>query len=142
MPLLRIGQLARESGFPAKTLRYYEDVGLLRPATRGTNGYRLYADESLPRLRLVRRAKDLGLPLADIRTILEIGDEGRAPCEHVQTVVEREVARIERQIRQLRSMRSDLLAMRARMTNAIASGAALSDGRCPCFEDPVREDSQ
>jgi len=140
--LLRIGQLARESGFTAKTLRYYEDVGLLRPAARGSNGYRLYAHESLPRLRLVRRAKGLGLPLADIRAILEITDDGRAPCEHVLTVVERALARIERQMQQLRSMRAELLGMRSRMTDAIAKGAATANGHCPCFEDPAGQSSQ
>jgi DNA-binding transcriptional MerR regulator len=142
MPRLRIGQLARESGFTPKTLRYYEDIGLLQPAARGSNGYRLYADESLSRLRLVSRAKGLGLPLADIRTILQISDEGRAPCEHVLTVVDRELARIERQMRQLRSMRAELRAMRSRMTDAIANGAATARGHCPCFEDAAGQSTQ
>ncbi len=134
MALLRIGQLARESGFTAKTLRYYEDVGLVHPAGRGDNGYRVYTDDSIRRLRFVRRAKGLGLPLVDIRRILEIGDEGRAPCEHVLAVVERELSRIATQMRRLRQMRNDLLALKSRMSEAIAAGT-VAPGECPCFQD-------
>jgi len=135
MPPLRIGQLARESGFTAKTLRYYEAIGLLRPAARGSNGYRLYADESLPRLRFVHRAKGLGLSLIDIRTILQISDEGRLPCEHVMAVVERDLERIDAQMQRLSDLRRDLLAMKLRMSDALASGAASPGGGCPCFQD-------
>jgi MerR family copper efflux transcriptional regulator len=133
--LLRIGQLARESGFTPKTLRYYEDVGLLRPAARAGNGYRLYTDESLLRLRFVRRAKGLGLSLIDIRTILQISDEGRLPCEHVMAIVHRDIERIDAQVRRLNDLRRDLLALKSRMADAIASGAASTGGGCPCFED-------
>jgi len=140
--LLRIGQLARDSGFTAKTLRYYEDVGLLRPAARASNGYRLYADESLPRLRLVRRAKSLGLPLADIRTILQISDEGRLPCDHVLAIIDRDLDGIDAQMRRLRDLRRDLLAMKSRVAEAIASGAVAPGGVCPCFEDEAGVDSR
>jgi len=139
MPLLRIGQLARQSGFTTKTLRYYEEIGLLAPAGRRENGYRAYTDEAISRLRFVRRAKDLGLPLDDIRTILEISGEGRAPCEHVLVVVEREVSQIETQMRRLRQMRGDLLALKSRMSEAIASGTAIA-GECPCFRDDIEQD--
>ncbi len=135
MALLRIGQLARECGFTAKTLRYYEEVGLVRPAGRSSSGYRLYRDDAVQRLRFVRKAKVLGLSLSDIHTILDISDEGRAPCEHVLGVVEREVDRIETQMRRLRDLRRDLLALKARMSTAVASATATPGGGCPCFED-------
>lgn len=134
MTLLRIGQLARECGFTPKTLRYYEEVGVLSPARRAENGYRVYADDAVRRLRFVRRAKALGLPLADIRAILEISDEGRAPCQHVVAVIERELSGIDAQMRQLQDLKRDLLSLKSRMADAIASGVA-SGQDCPRFND-------
>lgn len=89
-PLLRIGQLAAASGFKARTLRYYEAVGLLRPATRTASGYRLYGPDAVERLNLVRRARVLGLPLADIRQILRATDAGNIPCVHMLEAVDRQ----------------------------------------------------
>ncbi len=119
---MRIGQLASVTGFPEKTLRYYDEIGLLHPAARTPSGYRLYAADAVERLRFVRRARGLGLSLADIRTILEIGDEGRVPCEHVVAIVDRELERVDSQRRRLRSLRGDLMSLRERLTEAIASG--------------------
>ena len=133
--LLRIGQLARATGFTAKTLRYYEEVRLLQPAVRSESGYRLYGDESVSRLRFVRRAKGLGLALTDIRAILEISDEGRVPCEHVAAIIERDLHSIDTHLRRLRSLKRDLLALKARMSDALAAGAVTPGGGCPCFED-------
>jgi DNA-binding transcriptional MerR regulator len=132
---MRIGQLARESGVSAKTLRYYEEIDLLRPAGRTTSGYRLYDDKVIQRLRFVRRAQTLGLSLADIRAILEISDEGRTPCEHVLGIVDRELKRIAAQVRRLRELRSELRDLRARLAGALESGSARPGQDCPCFEN-------
>ncbi len=132
---MRIGQLARKSGVPAKTLRYYEEIGLVRPAGRTTSGYRLYDDEVISRLRFVRRAQTLGLSLADIRAILEISDEGRVPCEHVLGIVDRELKQIAAQVRRLRELRDDLRDLRARLAGALESGSARPGQACPCFQD-------
>jgi DNA-binding transcriptional MerR regulator len=123
----RIGQLATETGFTPKTLRYYEEVGLLRPDGRSESGYRLYGDAAVERLRFVRRARDVGLNLEDIRRVLEISDEGRAPCEHVMTVVDRELNGIAEQLERLHQFRDDLLTLRSRMP---ASGEV-----CSCFRE-------
>jgi len=132
---MRIGQLARESGVSAKTLRYYEEIDLLRPAGRTASGYRLYDDEALRRLRFVRRAQTLGLSLADIRAILGISDEGRVPCEHVLGVVDRELKRIDAQLRRLQEMRGDLRDIRSRLAGALESGPARPGQACPCFQN-------
>lgn len=78
--MLRIGQLANRTGFTPKTLRYYEELGLVQPDGRSESGYRLYSDAAIDRLRFVNRARAVGLRLEDIRRILEISDEGRTPC--------------------------------------------------------------
>lgn len=129
MSKLRIGQLARAAGFSEKTLRFYDEIGLLRPSGRSASGYRLYDEEAVERLRFVRKAKGLGLSLDDMRTILEIGDEGRVPCGHVVSVVDRELERIDIQLRELRSLRRDLVTLRQRLSDGIASGRA-KPGQC------------
>ena len=133
--MLRIGQLAIETGFTSKTLRYYEDVGLLRPDSRSESGYRLYDDAAVERLRFVRRAQGVGLHLEDIRRILEISDEGRVPCEHVMVVVDRELNRIAEQLERLHQFREGLLALRSRMTASLGSEDPRPGEVCPCFRD-------
>ena len=117
----------------AKTLRYYDRVGLLRPAKRTEAGYRLY-DESAPgRLRFVLRAKALGIALADIRRILAYRDEGLAPCRHVLDLVGSNITRLENQIRDLESLRKDLRRLHRELNRRIPTDArAAAD--CPCFD--------
>ncbi len=133
--MLRIGQLATKTGFTPKTLRYYEDVGLLRPTQRAESGYRLYDGAAVERLRFVRRAQGVGLRLEDIRRILEISDEGRVPCEHVMEVVDRELTRIAEQLEKLHQFRDGLLTLRSRMTASIGSANGRPGEFCPCFRD-------
>jgi len=137
--MLRIGQLAAKTGFTPKTLRYYDELGLLRPDGRSDSGYRLYGDAAIERLRFVNRARALGLRLEDIRRILEISDEGRAPCGHVQAVVDRELDRIAAQMKSLQEFRDGLLTLRSRMANALASGTARPGQQCPCFQEDGAE---
>lgn len=133
--MLRIGQLAARTGFTPKTLRYYEEVGLLRADRRSEAGYRLYDEIAVERLGFVRRARGLGLRLDDIRRILEISDEGRVPCEHVMAVVDRELDGIAQQMKRLAELRRGLEALRSRMAEALASGAPQPGQACPCFQD-------
>lgn len=132
---LRIGQIARATGFTPGTLRYYEAVGLLRPAARTTAGYRLYSRDAVERLRFVRRAQGLGLSLADIRAVLRVTDAGAIPCEHMMAIVEREIARIEAQMRRLKDLHRELASLRTRLSQTIASGLIEPGRPCPCFED-------
>jgi len=133
--MLRIGELAARAGFTAKTLRYYEDIGVIRPDGRSGSGYRLYEDAAIERLRFVRRARGLGLRLEDIARILEIGDEGRVPCEHAMAIVDGELGRIAEQMKRLRELTRGLRALRSRIAQALESGAAGPGQACPCFEE-------
>lgn len=133
--MLRIGQLAAQTGFPPKTLRYYEDVGLLRPDSRSDSGYRLYDEAAVERLRFVRRAQAVGLHLDDIRRIMEISDEGRVPCDHVVAVVDRELEKIDEQLKRLRQFRTGLLGLKSRMAESIDSVVRRPGEVCPCFRD-------
>src|SRR5438445_3932041 len=133
--MLRIGQLATKTGFPPKTLRYYEDLGLVRPDGRSESGYRLYGDAAVERLRFVNRARALGLRLEDIRRILEISDEGRMPCEHVLDLVDRELQQVAAQMERLEELRIGLLKLRSKMADAVGWGPLRPGQTCPCFQD-------
>ena len=74
-----ISEVARRSGVPARTLRYYEEIGLLRPE-RTPSGYREYNERVFDRLTFIRSAQALGLSLAEIRGIVTLRENGEAPC--------------------------------------------------------------
>ena len=134
-PRLRIGQLAEVTGTPPKTLRYYEEIGLLQPNGRTDSGYRFYAENAVERLRFVRRAKSLGLSLKDIAEILATSDAGRVPCEHVVGVIDRELERIAEQMAGLTDLRKDLTGLRTKLADEIASGTTKPGAPCPCLAD-------
>ncbi len=81
---MTIGEAARRAAVNARTLRYYERIGVLVPSARTSARYRLYTSGDLARLRFIRRAQRLGLSLAEIAAVLAVCDAGRAPCRHVQ----------------------------------------------------------
>jgi len=108
-----ISEVARRSGVPTKTLRYYEEIGLLRPQ-RTPSGYRDYDERVFDRLTFIRSAQALGLSLAEIRGIVSLRDNGEAPCAHVTQLLEDRSAAIARTIRELRALQSELRALTAR----------------------------
>ncbi|MBF6601203.1 MAG: MerR family transcriptional regulator [Dehalococcoidia bacterium] len=133
MPEMRIGQLARASGFGEQALRYYDQLGLVRPVRRTASGYRIYGATALERLRFIRSARDLGLSLNDIRSILDVADGGRAPCSHVRALVERDLLRIDGEVRRLREVRRQLVDAKARLDDALAEGSSAAGEGCQCL---------
>jgi len=115
---MRIGELAEAAGTTAKTLRFYEDQGLLPPAERTPSGYRDYAPDSLGRLDFIRRGQAAGLTLAQIRQILGIRDSGTPPCEHVRDLLDRRLLDLDSQIAELAALRETLAVLRYRVTDA------------------------
>lgn len=109
-----IGEVATEVGLTPKTLRFYEDEGLLHPPARTAAGYRDYEPEVVDRLRFIRRAQASGLRLRQIREILGIRDDGRPPCEHVAGLIERRLAEVEHRIGELERTREALRDLAAR----------------------------
>src|SRR5436190_21689751 len=84
---LTIGQLARLSGIKAKTIRYYEEIGLLPPAQRRESGYRCYGEYDVNRLLLLRRIRLLGVPLPEIKQLLSGCLTSATTCADVQSTV-------------------------------------------------------
>lgn len=108
--LLKIGQVATESNLSVKTIRYYEEVGLLTPTVeRSPSGYRLFRFEVLNRLSFIKRAQSLGLSLNEIQHILEIHDQGQLPCGEVKQQLEAKIQDINRQIEALKMLKGELL---------------------------------
>jgi MerR family transcriptional regulator, copper efflux regulator len=105
---MKIGALAARSGLPVKTLRYYEDLGLLPAIGRTEGGYRLFSEQSLRRLEFIRRLKTLGLSLEEIQSCLSVHDAGELPCHDIQVMLNHQIERIERQINDLDQLRTEL----------------------------------
>ena len=107
-----IGELASRLGIGAKTVRYYERIGLLRPPSRNESGYREYCEDDVERLEFIQGAKVLGLNLDQIREVLEAWDRGEHPCSRVSQFIESKLADLDEQIRTLESYRNRLRAYR------------------------------
>jgi len=107
----QIGVVAKESGVPIKTIRYYEELGLLKSSGRTEGGFRLFNTDVLARLHFIKRAQSLGLTLAEIKEFLNVHDEGELPCGHIKTKLEDKVQTIDDQIQQLLVLRQDLSGM-------------------------------
>jgi DNA-binding transcriptional MerR regulator len=113
---MRIGELATISGVPAKTIRYYESIGILPPPARTASGYRDYGDDSAGRLEFIRGAQATGLTLGEIRSVVALRDRGETPCARVLDLITTRQADIDERIRELERLRTELrrLAARAR----------------------------
>ncbi|MEM1172367.1 MAG: heavy metal-responsive transcriptional regulator [Cyanobacteria bacterium P01_H01_bin.35] len=106
---MKIGQVAAVSGLPIKTIRYYEDMGLLKPSVeRSQSGYRLFEESVLGRLSFIKRAKSLGLSLREISEILVIRDRGELPCREVKQKLTSKVQEISSQIEALENLKGEL----------------------------------
>lgn len=129
--MLTIGRFGKLVGVEAKTLRYYDRVGLVRPSSRTAAGYRLYDEQSANRLQFIRRSKALGMSLSDIRRILAVRDEGAAPCRHVLDLVSRNLADVATQIGYLETLHKDLRRLKRELARR-NSPEALSAAECSC----------
>lgn len=119
-PGLRIGQLAATVGLNPKTIRYYEQLGLLPTPARTIGGYRRYTAVERDQLRFIIDAKAAGLTLAEIGGILALRRAGQEPCAHVRAVLDRKLAAIEAQLRTLEELRDELRALRAAADTRVA----------------------
>ena len=116
---MKTGQLGERCGVSAKTIRYYESIGLLDEPTRTANGYRDYGDGAVERLRFIREAQSSGLTLAEIASVLELKGAGKRSCGHTMALIDAHVASIDAQIAHLAAAREELvmLAERGRKLN-------------------------
>ena len=105
---MRIGEIAKRSGVSPKTIRYYEDIGLLPPPPRTAAGYRDYSAATVDRLAFVRAGQAVGLTLGEIRGIVALRDDAETPCDHVLALLRNRAAGLDRRIAELRTLQSEL----------------------------------
>ena len=104
---MNIGDAAERSGLPAKTIRYYEDIRLVKPA-RGENGYRDYSSEDVHRLRFLQRARSIGFSVEECRQLLSLYADKRRESADVKAVAEAKLIEIDRKIAELVSLQKTL----------------------------------
>lgn len=108
---MRIGELARATGTKTETIRYYEREGILPAADRTDSNYRDYSGDHLATLAFVRRARELGFGMAQVRQLLALSDHDDKPCEDVDQLVHLQLGEIERKIADLSRLRDELSQM-------------------------------
>ncbi len=104
---MNIGDIARQSGLPAKTIRYYEDIGLVDPL-RSENGYRTFRESDLHKLIFLGRARSLGFTIEDCRTLLALYEDQSRASADVKRIATEHLGRIEAKINELAEMQSTL----------------------------------
>lgn len=105
---MKIGEVAKRAGLPAKTIRFYEEVGLIPEPRRAANGYRLYEERSVHLLRFIARARSLGFPLEDVHDLVDLWrDQDRASAD-VKGLARDHIATIDAKLAELRDMRRTL----------------------------------
>jgi DNA-binding transcriptional MerR regulator len=116
------------TGVSAKTIRYYESIGLVPNPQRAENNYRQYAPEAVERLRFIVSARSLGFSLTDIGEFLSARDEGTLPCKRVLDSIDGRIAEIDRRI-------ADLLALRDNLSRVRLTAKVYPDKKCD--DDPL-----
>jgi len=102
MRRLTIAALAKASGVHLETVRYYERIGLMPKPERTARGYRNYGEEDVRRLSFIRRAREIGFSIGEIKELLVLAEPGRAPCAEVQTLTSAHLAEVRTKIADLR----------------------------------------
>jgi Cu(I)-responsive transcriptional regulator len=105
---LSIGALSKATGTTVETIRWYERVGVLPAPARTPGNYRAYGTAHLERLSFIRRARDLGFSLDEIRELLRLSDDRERSCEAVDQVARQHLEEVERKIADLEALRREL----------------------------------
>ncbi|MDA1024144.1 MAG: Cu(I)-responsive transcriptional regulator [Proteobacteria bacterium] len=106
---MNIGDAATESGVPAKTIRYYESIGLIPPATRAENGYRHYTDFDIETLKFIQQSRRLGFSVKDVGDLLGLWQDKNRSSADVKKMALRHISEVENRIAELQSIRGTLL---------------------------------
>lgn len=127
---MNIGEAAAASGLRAKTIRYYEEIGLVEPAKRGKGGYRQYGPSDVAMLRFVARARDLGFSLAETTKLLSLYKDKRRTSAAVRDLTVSHIADVDQKLRQLQALRRAL-------QHLVDHCHGDSRPECPILEDIV-----
>ncbi|MDY0963639.1 Cd(II)/Pb(II)-responsive transcriptional regulator [Massilia oculi] len=120
--LMRIGELAKLTGCQSETVRFYEQKGLLPPPVRSQANYRMYDASHAERLHFIRRCRSLGMSLGEVETLLGYQDQPERSCSGVNALVDHQLSEIDRQILELKALRTELSTLRARCDSTRPAG--------------------
>ncbi|NQU61067.1 MAG: Cu(I)-responsive transcriptional regulator [Rhodospirillales bacterium] len=125
---MNIGEAATETGVPAKTIRYYESIGLIPPAARAENGYRHYTNFDIETLKFIQQSRRLGFSVKDVGGLLELWRDKDRTSADVKAMALRHIDEVEKRIAELQSIRQTLVDLTQR-----CHGDDRPD--CPILED-------
>lgn len=132
---MNIGEVSRASGLPTKTIRYYEEIDLVRPA-RGANGYRDFSEQDVHKLAFLGRSRSLGFSIEDCRTLISLYEDRARASADVRALASEHLDRIAQKIEELEALRGTLRSLVAR-----CHGDDRPD--CPILDDlagrPIRD---
>ena len=133
---MNIGAAARAAGVSAKTIRHYEEIGLLANVSRSASGYRTYSAQEVHTLRFVRQARNLGFSTSQIAELLSLWRDQRRPSRKVKTLALAHIAGLDERIRQLNSMKDALSMLAAHCHGDERSECAILEGLAQHFGMP------
>ena len=125
---MQIGKIARATGTKVNTVRYYEEIGLLKPAPRSQSGRRIYVDADVERLAFIRRARGLGFSVSEVRSLLEVSDAPNRDCKDAANLARNHLRRVEEQIEQLQAMRQELIGLARACDGGTATDCGIIGG--------------
>jgi DNA-binding transcriptional MerR regulator len=129
---LSIGVLARQTGCTVPTIRYYEEIGLLPASPRTDGGRRVYGQAVVRRLTFIRRCRDFGFSIEQIRELVGLVDEPTRPCTEVRDVAAKHLMQLRQKLSELQALESSVAAFVCSCDTACAGGAAVD---CTILED-------
>jgi DNA-binding transcriptional MerR regulator len=135
MPDLKIGALAAQTGTNAPTIRYYEDIGLLRRADRRPGGQRVYGDADVKRLTFIRRCREFGFSIDQVRALISLVQDPRSSCMHARDLAQEHLAAVRAKLRELRALERSITAFIERCDASCAGGPGPD---CVVLEDLSR----
>jgi DNA-binding transcriptional MerR regulator len=106
---MKIGELAKATGLNTRTIRFYEQEGLLPDPQRTSSGYRMYGPQDVDLLEFIRKAKRLGFSLEEIKSILHLHDRREPTCLHVRSLLEEKLAQVDRVLEDLQKFRTEIV---------------------------------
>jgi DNA-binding transcriptional MerR regulator len=122
---LSIGELSKSTGIKVVTIRYYEQIRLLPVPARTEGNYRMYKDEHVARLRFIRRCRDLGFTLDEVRDLLQLSEQGGKQCAGIDRIAEKHLNEINQKIADLRTLAGEL----RRINRSCSGTGAVEDCR-------------
>ena len=135
MTHLTIGKLAEATGTKVETVRYYERAGLIAPPARTSGNYRSYRTEDLERLRFIRRTRDLGFSMEEVRALLDMAQERDRDCGTVDELAKRHLGDIARKIADLKALRRELAGVISSCAGGTMAECRILDAFAPAGSD-------